>query len=148
MLKKLGKQIKLPENDNFVAKYGTINALKPQSIFITIQSWATPKHNLRFKKKLRSLTINTKNNIRELVNYDVFYDKYILDFDIRESGLKKDKPSFLSIELTLYPKNQVSFPSDIYNKNIEYLIRNLTSNIKRDRSFSFSAKKKYAKTNE
>jgi len=141
MLVKKGKQIKSPENNDFISKYGTINAVKPQSIFISIQSWATPKHNLRFKKKIRSLTINTKNKIRESVNYDVFHKKYIIDFDIRESGLRKDKPSFLSIDLTLYPKNQISFPSDIYNANIENLIKDLTSNIKKNTNFNFSAKK-------
>ena len=141
MLIKLGKQIKLPENDNFVSKYGTINALNPQSIFISIQSWAIPRHNLRFKNKIRKLTINTQNKIRNKINYDVFHDKYIVDFDIRESGLRKGKPSFLSIEITLYPKDPFPFPSDIYDSNITTLIKQITNSIKKDRNFIFSAKK-------
>jgi hypothetical protein len=141
MLVKLGKQIKLPANSHFTAKYGTINALNPQSIFISIHSWASPKHNLRFHKKLRNLSQNVKHKIDESINFDVFHDKYIVDFDLRESGLQKNKQSFLAIEITLYPKNTIKFPDTIYDSNITALISNVTTNIQHDRNFTFTAKK-------
>lgn len=140
MLVKLGKQIKLP-NDNFAVKYGTINALNPQSIFVLINSWAAPKHNLRFDKKLRKLTILVKNKIYEEINYDVFHKKYIVDFDLRISGLQKNKQSFMSIEITLFPKNIISFPSEIYDTNIKVLIDKITTSIKKDQNFIFANKK-------
>jgi len=141
MLVKLGKQVKLPVNDQFTVKYGTINALNPQSIFVSIHSWATPKHNLRFDKKLRKLNIAVKNKIHEEINYEVFHKKYIVDFDLRVSGLQKDKQSFLAIEITLYPKDVIPFPSEVYGGSIEKMIDNLLSNIKKDRNFVFTDKK-------
>ena len=138
---KLGKQVKFPANDNFTIKYGTINALNPQSIYVSMNTWATPKHNLRFDKKLRNLTINVKSKIHQSINYDVFYDKYIVDFDLRISGLQKNKSSFLSVEITLFPKKLLKFPDDIYDNNIRYLIQNLTTQIKKDKNFTFTTKK-------
>lgn len=141
MLVKLGKQVKLPVNENFTVKYGTINALNPQSIFVSIHSWATPKHNLRFDKKLRKLNLAVKNKIYEEINYEVFHKKYIVDFDLRSSGLQKDKQSFLAIEITLYPKEIIPFPDELYGSNIEKLINNLLVDIKKDRNFVFADKK-------
>lgn len=141
MLVKLGKQVKLPANEHFTVKYGTINALNPQSIFITIHSWATPKHNLRFDKKYRRLNLAVKHKVHQEINYEVFHGKYILEFDLRRSGLQKEKQSFLAIELTLYPKKVVAFPADIYDKNIVSLVHNVLSDIKKDRNFTFNAKK-------
>lgn len=141
MLVKLGKEIKIPTNENFISKYGTINALNPQSIFISIHSWATPKHNLRFNKKLRVLSHNVKKRIHSEIDYQVFHDKYIVDFDMRESGLQKDKQSFMSVEITLFPKNIITFPNDIYNSTITKLVDNVVRDIKRDRNFNFTAKK-------
>jgi hypothetical protein len=141
MLVKLGKQVKMPTNKNFIIKYGTINALNPQSIYVSLHSWATPRHNLRFDKKLRSLTLNVKNKIHRSINYDVFHKKYIVDFDLRASGLQKNKSSFLSVEITLFPKQILNFPSDIYDNNIKGLIDDLTAQIKMDKNFVFTAKK-------
>lgn len=141
MLKKLGKQVKLPPDPGFIARYGTINALNPQSIFVSIHSWATPKHNFRFHKKLRTLSQSVKREIDESINYDVFYNKYIVDFDLRESGLQKNKQSFLAIEVTLYPKNIINFPNDIYDSNVTHLIKKVVGSIKRNRDFTFTPKK-------
>lgn len=141
MLVKLGKQIKVSTDDSFIVKYGTINALNPQSIFISLHSWAMPKHNLRFDKKLKKLALTVKTKIYEDVNYDVFHQKYIVDFDLRSSGLQKNKQSFLSVEITLYPKLVVAFPSESYNIPIKRLIESLVSDIKKDINFTFSSKK-------
>jgi hypothetical protein len=142
MLKKLGKQVKLPPDSRFIAKYGTINALNPQSIFVSIHSWATPKHNFRFHKKLRTLSQSVKREIDESINYDVFHNKYIVDFDLRESGLQKDKQSFLAVEITLYPKNVIKFPNAIYDSNVMHLIKEVAGSIKRNRDFTFTPKKR------
>jgi hypothetical protein len=141
MLVKLGKQVKLPANNHFTIKYGTINALQPRAIFVSIHSWATPKHNQRFDKKLRKLTLSVKHKIDEEINYDVFHRKYIVEFDLRASGLQKNKQSFLAIELTLYPKHIIPFPADIYDKTINDLVNNLLVDIKKDRNFTFTDKK-------
>lgn len=141
MLIKLGKQIKLPVNKHFSVKYGTINALNPQCVFITIHSWATPKHSLRFHKKLRTLSHNVKQTINDSINYDVFHSKYIAEFDMRESGLQKGKQSFVAIDIALYPKDVVPFPNDVYNTHIVNLVKTITSDIKRNRNFTFVAKK-------
>lgn len=141
MLVKLGKQITLPENNHFTVKYGTINALNPQSVFVSIHSWAQPKHNLRFDKKLRKLSLLVKSKIYEEINYNVFHSKYIVDFDLRASGLQKDKQSFLSIEITLFPKNIEPFPAAIYDDNIKSMVNNLLSEIKKDKNFHFTDKK-------
>lgn len=141
MLVKLGKQVKISTNKNFIIKYGTINALKPQSIYISLHSWAVPKHNLRFDKKLRSLNRNVKTQIYQSINYDVFHSKYIVDFDLRVSGLQKNKSSFLSVEITLFPKQLLTFPADIYDNNIKNLINDLVNQMKKDRNFIFATKK-------
>lgn len=141
MLVKLGKQVKLPGNNHFTIKYGTINALEPKAIFVSIHSWAIPRHNQRFDKKLRRLTLTVKNKIHEEIDRDVFHQRHIVDFDLRESGLQKNKQSFMAIEITLYPKNVIPFPADIYDQTITTLVGKLSVLIKKDRNFSFADKK-------
>ena len=145
MLVKLGKQVKLQPNGNFTSKYGTVNAIAPQSIFVAVNSWVTPTHNLRFDKKLRKLNLIVRDAITENIDSETFHKKHILDFDLRQSGLRKGKQSFLSIEITLYPKTVIPFPSDIYDSNIKALVGDLSRQIKQDRDFTFANKKKNKK---
>jgi hypothetical protein len=141
MLIKLGKQVKLPADAHFTIKYGTINALEPKAIFVSIHSWATPKHNLRFDRKLRHLTHSVKDKIHDEINYKVFHEKYIADFDLRASGLRKNKQSFLAIEITLYPRTVIPFPSDIYDSNITTMVNNILADVKKNKHFTFTSKK-------
>lgn len=141
MIVKLGKQVKLPTNNHFVIKYGTINALNPQSLFIAVHTWATPQHDDDLERVLQRFIFDIKSQVYDEVNYDVFYEKYIIDVDLRASGLQKDKQSFLSIDITLYPKTIIPFPADIYDSNITKLLNNLLADIKKNPNFKFAKQK-------
>lgn len=131
---KLGKEKILCKNENFRVKYGTINSLDLKSVYIIIESWVTPEKNGSNNRLLSKL----KKHIRENLNNNMsFFNKnYILDLDLRTSGLKKNKKSFMCLDLTLFnTKSNITFNDDILNSSVTDISYNLMETLK---TFNFS----------
>ena len=115
---KLGKELKLKISENYKTKIGTVNNKDAKSLYITLSAWAEINdydENKNYRSFLNSLRKNIKTSINKTINKNYFYDsKYIVDLDMRISGFKPDKRSYMSCELTLYQKKQLP----INNKNI------------------------------
>jgi hypothetical protein len=112
-VKKRGKLIKVNVDDNYKVFFGCVDKHNPMSLYINISSWATPvteneeeytkffgKLNKEIKQKIYNYTIN--NNKDFIAN-----DRTIIDLDIRESGIKFGKKSFMSCEITFFFKTML-----------------------------------------
>ncbi len=121
---KRGKEIKLDIDKNYKVKVGTVDNKNPKSIYINLSAWGELKEfneDLNYDKVISLLRKNIKNNINKNINIDNFHkDKYIVDLDMRSSGISKDKRSFMSCEVTLFQKNNIPI-------NQYYIIRRITS---------------------
>ena len=108
---KRGKELKLDINPNYKIKIGTVDNKNPKSIYINLSAWGELKKNedeINYDKVINSLRKRIKNNINKNINIGDFHqDKYIVELDMRSSGISDKKRSYMSCEITLYQKNLI-----------------------------------------
>jgi hypothetical protein len=128
---KLGKEIKLNLLENYKTKVGTVNNKESKSLYINLCAWGelnSVDENLNYDYFLSNIRKKIKQRLSNNLNNELFYnDKYIVDLDMRTSGLTLEKRSFMSCEITLYQKKQlpINQPKIIDNtKSIIYDVVN------------------------
>ena len=121
---KRGKEIKIDVDENYKVKIGTVDNKNPKSVYINLSAWGELKNNneeLNYEKIISLLRKNIKHNINNNINVEDFHkNKYIVDLDMRSSGINKTKRSFMSCEVTLFQKNNI--PVNQY-----YIIKRVTN---------------------
>ena len=109
---KRGKEITLDVNPNYKIKLGTVDNKNPKSVYINLSAWGelnNEEEELDYDKIINKMRKNIKQNINDSINVDDFHKgKYIVDLDMRSSGISNNKRSFMSCEITLYQKNGLS----------------------------------------
>ena len=142
MLKKLGKEKTVKLNPNFRLKYGTVDALNFKAIYLQMESWVQPINNeVDHKKSVSYLKNIAYNVIYNTINRNLFSDRFIIDLDLRTSGMNVDRRSFMCLEVTLYVKDDTQFKSSkITNQSIE-LLNEMTLKLENN-NFSFKTTKK------
>lgn len=105
---KLGKEIKLDLLNNYKTKIGTVNNKESKSLYINLTAWGQLKEideNLNYDYFLSNIRKKIKQKLNNSLNEELFHsNKYIVDLDMRTSGLSLEKRSFMSCEITLYQK--------------------------------------------
>ncbi len=143
---KSGKQIKMETYKNYNITYGCVDNKNPKSVFINITAWVEPlseeeedysKIIKSINKKIRQSVYNflSKNHTTSFIK-----DKTIVDLDLRESGIKFGKRSFMSCEVTLFQNEDNNINSDVVKKGL-----NLISNLVIDEIFENDEDFKYHK---
>lgn len=137
---KFGKEKKLFKTDSFRVKYGTVDATKLNAIYIDIESWIEPQEIINFDSNIRITRKNIILKLKETLDYDLFSDNFIVDLDLRSSGMCLHKKSFMFIEITVYPKKYLKFNSEILIKKTKDIATSAISVIQNN-NFKFYAKK-------
>ena len=124
---KTGKQFKLNLNPNFRTYYGSVDYKKPKSIYINIASWFSPlEEEENWERVVGQLKRQIKYNITDVPITEYFLsNKQIVDLDIRTSGIRKNKRSYMNCEITLFLKKE----EDIESNGIKSLVKNLLGDI-------------------
>jgi len=146
---KKGKELKVNEFKNYNVVYGSVNNRDPKAIYINISAWAEPKieglsnYNRVIRDTDKNLRQTVYNSIESNALIPFFKDKTIVDFDIRESGVKYGKRSFTNCEVTLYMKNEIPVNSDALKPTIYNLIEtSINSVFENNEYFKFYKRKK------
>jgi hypothetical protein len=124
---KRGKEISLETKENYKVKLGTIDNKDPRTIYLNVSAWGEPLteednydsvlNNLRKKVKQKLFT-----NIKDS-NYST--DRYIVDLDMRSSGMSKTKRSYMSCEITLFQKDRIPVNNPMTISEGSRLVNNL-----------------------
>jgi hypothetical protein len=124
---KTGKQFKLNLNKDFNTYYGSVDYKNPKSIYINISSWFSPiKECDNWDRAVSGLKRNIQSNINSTNLNNLFLEKkQIVDLDIRTSGIRENKRSYMSCEITLFLKNEEPIKSD----NVKLVVENILTNI-------------------
>ena len=140
---KTGKQFKLNLNKDFNTYYGSVDYKNPKSIYINISSWFSPlKECDNWDRAVSNLKRNIKHHISSTNTDNLFLEKkQIIDLDIRTSGIRKDKRSYMNCEITLF----LSREEPIKSNNIRNVVQSLLSNVITD-SFKVSPYFNFYKT--
>lgn len=141
MLSKFGKEKTLFKDEYFRVKYGTIDALKLNAIYINVESWVQPMELTNFDNKIRLIRSSILSKLNKTIDTELFSNDVIVDLDLRSSGLMLNKKSFMSIEITIYPQKRVKFNSEIIKTHIKDIAQN-TINVLVTNNFKYNSKKK------
>lgn len=146
---KKGKELKLQKFKNYNVVYGSVNNKNPKALYINVSAWAEPKSDseLSYNRIIRNSDKRVRQIIFNLLEEsikDIFYnERTIVDFDMRESGIKYGKKSFVNCEITLYLKQEIPVNSDELKPVIDGLIDNIINIcFEQNKYFIFHKKKK------
>jgi len=142
---KKGKSAKLSGYRSYKVNYGTVDAKNLKSIYLNIQTWAEPKDEIESpNREVNNLSRSIKHTVLEYIDKEIYDDKFIVDLDLRCSGIQKNKKSFLNLECYFY-LNEVGI--DFKSKEIKNSIKKVTdsiikNNFRDNDTFKFSLTKK------
>ena len=83
--------------------YGTVDSVEFKSLYLNIQTWVEPKINSdNWNRIVLNLSRFIKHSVLDSLDKTLFDNKFIVDLDLRSSGLQKGKKSFLNLEINFY----------------------------------------------
>lgn len=140
---KLGRFIPLGIYKNVKIGYGTINHKDLKTIYLSLNSWLEPQDECDDYDRIVK---SSRNDIKKLVynlGHNTFRPESIVDLDIRTKGIKKEKRSFMNLEVTLYVLEQINIKDKDLKLNMEILMKEIIDTCLNDEMlFNFNKKKK------
>ena len=141
---KKGKTSKLNIFDDAKCYYGTVDSKELKSIYVVLQTWIEPitdeENWVRVTGILKRQILHT---LLEVVEFTTFEKKQIVDLDLRTSGIKKNKKSFLNLEITLFVHDKsLDFKSLILRSKLKKIISSIYhDDLKKSKYFTLSKTK-------
>jgi len=127
---KKGKSVKLNLFNPIKSIYGTVDSKDLKSVYINIQSWVSPKfEHDNWNRVVCNLSREIKHSVFNSINLSVFQEKSIVDLDLRTSGIKIDKASFLNLEITFFTKENLEFKSDELSNELNHILKEVHDNV-------------------
>ncbi len=145
---KTGKELKINKFKNYNVVFGSVNSKHPKAVYISVSAWAEPKHNyeINYIRAIRDVNKKVKQTLFNVfdskVTTEFKKDRTIVDLDIRESGIRYGKRSFMNCEVTLFLNTEIALNSDrmkiMLDDVVELIIK---STFDDNRMFNFYKKK-------
>ena len=140
---KKGKSCQIKGYKNIKCNYGTVDSKNFKSLYINIQSWVQPKeyyedwrrHVSFFNKTIRQIV----GDVLDLLTFD---SKFIVDVDLRTSGIAVNKRSFMNLEITLFLNNKIDFKSIKIKNEVKDIISAIKKEVfEKSKIFEFYIRK-------
>lgn len=139
---KKGKTVQLNKFNNHKVKYGTIDVTDNKSVYLTLSTWVTPKNaNTQPEQLVSTINKRVRTHVHTYLNTVTNNGfKYIVDTDLRSSGIRTGKKSFMSSDVTLFVNTKFDNISDYIEKMSEYIITNIETDYSQLLDFSKNKK--------
>jgi hypothetical protein len=109
---KKGKTVKLSGYKLSKVIYGTVDSKNLKSIYINIQTWVDPKDEYEnWTRIVLNMSRSVKHSVYNCIDRTLFDEKFIVDLDLRTSGVQYKKRSFMNLEINLYLLEEMDFKS-------------------------------------
>lgn len=145
---KTGKELKIKKYKNYNVVFGSVNNKTSKAVYVNISAWAEPllDSDVNYTRVIKDLNKKVKQVIFNHLNYkphtNFIKNNTIVDFDIRESGIRFGKRSFINCEITLYLDQEISINSDEMRFDLDEITNLLVKNVyENDKTFKFHNKK-------
>jgi hypothetical protein len=141
---KKGKTSKLNIFDDAKCQYGTVDSKNFKSLYIVLQTWVEPiKDQDNWNRVTGEIKRQILHTLLEVAEPTTFEKKYIVDLDLRTSGIQKNKKSFLNLEITLFLSNQnIDFKSIMLRSKIKNILQSIyKDDLKNSKYFTLSKTK-------
>lgn len=110
--------------------YGTVDSVNLKSLYLNIQTWVEPIYECdNWSRTVLNLSREVKHSVYESLNNKIFDTKFIVDLDLRSSGLNIGKKSFMNLEVNFYV---VEENLDFKSKQIKDTLLKITNKIFND----------------
>jgi hypothetical protein len=142
---KKGKTSKLQGFKTAKVIYGTVDSFELKSVYLNIQTWVEPKIELEnWNRVVLNLSRAIKHTIYHYKNEKLFSQNFLVDLDLRSSGIVLGKKSFLNLEINFFLNNtDVDFKSNELKENLKHITKNIfKENFSNNKYFNFSLTKK------
>jgi hypothetical protein len=107
--------------------YGTVDSINLKSLYLNIQTWVEPiEDSENWTRVVLNLSRGIKHSIYETIDKELFNENFIVDLDLRSSGLHLGKKSFMNLEINFYLKNE---GLDIKGMEIKNSLQEITKQI-------------------
>ena len=124
---KKGKTSPIVGFKNAKVIYGTVDSINFKSVYLNIQTWVEPiMESENWSRVVLNLSRAIRHTIYEILDRNIFEDNFIVDLDLRVSGLVVGKKSFLNLEVNLYFKDVIL---DFKSKKLKDLLKIMTKEI-------------------
>ena len=70
-----------------------------------------------------------KHSVLESLDTKLFKDNFIVDVDLRSSGINLGKKSFMNVEINLYLNEPVDFKSKVIKSSLKSIVNGIYKNI-------------------
>ena len=145
---KTGKELKINNFKNYNIVLGSVNNKHPKAVYLNISAWAEPQSDseVSYTRIIRDINKKIKQSLFNLFDSDkdteFIKDRTIVDLDIRESGIRYGKRSFMNCELTLFLNSEIPINSDKMPLMLDGIITTIiTDTFEQNRNFKFYKKK-------
>jgi len=125
---KQGREVKTQLSEVFRTSYGTVDMSSLKSIFVNLSTWAEPIEDKEsWIRPIKKFETKIKNSLHSQLKETPFKDKAIVDLDLRASGIKTGKRSFMRCEITLFleTKNKLNIKSPFISNPVKTITSNL-----------------------
>jgi|TARA_B100000902_G_C27283371_1_gene903082 hypothetical protein len=143
---KQGREVKTQLSEVFRTSYGTVDMSNLKSVFVNLSTWAEPLEDKEsWVRPIKKFENRIKNSLHGQLKETPFKDKAIVDLDLRASGIKTGKRSFMRCEITLFidSKNKFNIKSPFISTPIKTITTNLIEkSILPSTTFTFHKTKK------
>ena len=121
---KKGKTSKIRGFNTSKIIYGTVDSINFKSLYLNIQTWVEPiKEPENWTRIVLNLSRAIKHSVYETLNRDLFDDSFIVDLDLRSSGLTLGKKSFMNLEINFYlNQEELDFKSKELKDNLKNIV--------------------------
>jgi hypothetical protein len=127
---KKGKTSKLELFQDAKCYYGSVDATELKSIYLVLQTWVKPTQERdNWERVVGTISRNVKHKVLEIYNKSLFKEHFIVDLDLRTSGIKVDKASFLNLEITFFTKENIEFKSDKLSNELNHILNEVHNNV-------------------
>ena len=141
---KKGKTSKIVGLKNVKIQYGTVDSISFKSMYLNIQTWVEPiVDSDNWNRVVLNLSRSIKHTLYENIDKKIFNENFIVDLDLRSSGLSVGKKSFLNLEINLFlNEDKVDFKSKDLKNSLKILSKILIDeNFKKNKYFKFHLRK-------
>jgi hypothetical protein len=118
---KTGKYIPLGTYNDVKIGYGTVDFKNLKTIYLKLNSWLQPNNE---EDDFDNIIFKTRREIKKLIyelNHQNFKPQSIVDLDVRTKSIKKEKRSFMNLEVTLYVEDKF----DVKSKETKNVVGNI-----------------------
>lgn len=140
---KKGKTITLNQYDSIKSFYGTVDAKELKSIYLNIQTWVTPiNEDDNWNRIVSIMSREVKHSVLHSINTELFKQHFIVDLDLRTSGIRYNKKSFMNLEINLFTKQDGDFKCNEIKDSVKKILKRVyKDNILNNNHFNFSSTK-------